>query len=178
MQAGPDIREPWSAPDWAVARALLLEYAAALGADLGFQGFAEELKRLPQQYGPPRGAFLMARLDGRPVGCVGLRPFDAARREVKRLYVAAPARGVGIGRALTVAIVVRARSLGYRQLVLDTLDTMGSAQALYRSLGFRPVTAYRFNPLPGAAYFGLDLSSSSSDAGLGYPPADAARRNE
>jgi putative acetyltransferase len=157
MRPDPELLEPASAADWTVARALLVEYAAGLGVDLCFQGFAEELERLPVEYGPPRGALLLARLAGHPVGCVALRPFDAGRGEVKRLYVAAAARRLGVGRALAAAIVARARGLGYRQLLLDTLDTMLAAQALYRSLGFRPTAAYRFNPLPGAAYFELDL---------------------
>ncbi|HXQ64415.1 MAG TPA: GNAT family N-acetyltransferase [Steroidobacteraceae bacterium] len=178
MPRGLQITVPLSAPEWAGARALLLDYAAALGIDLCFQGFAGELERLPAEYGPPDGAFLLAQLDGQPVDCIALRPFDAGRGEVKRLYVADSVRGRGIGRALAVAIIGRARALSYRQLVLDTLESMVSAQALYRSLGFRPVAAYRFNPLPGVAYLGLELAPGPVDDGPRPPRADAAGSNE
>jgi putative acetyltransferase len=126
--------EPASAADWEQACALLRDYAGALDVDVYAEGFADELLRLPIQYGAPHGAFLVAMLGGRPVGCVALRAFDDDRGEVKRLYVTPAARGLGLGRALAAAIIDRARDLGYRRLVLDTLVTMGSAQALYLGL--------------------------------------------
>lgn len=56
------------------ARALFVQYAASLPFDLAFQGFADELARLPGDYAPPQGRLLVARLDGHSVGCVALRP--------------------------------------------------------------------------------------------------------
>jgi GNAT superfamily N-acetyltransferase len=157
MPAAAEIGEPSSAPEWAVARVLLREYAATPGVGLCLQDFAGELERLPEEYGPPGGTFLLARLDGRPVGCAALRRLDADRGELKRFYVAPPARRLGIGRALAAAIIAHARVVGYKQLVLDTLDTMPAARALYHSLGFRPTGAYRPDPLPGADCFALNL---------------------
>lgn len=151
------LEAPAGATDWAAARALIEEYAGSLGVDLRFQGLERELGALPDEYGPPGGAFLIARDAGQALGCVGLRRRDAGGGELKRLYVVPHARGRGIGQKLAAAMIGRARTLGYARLYLDTLASMTAARALYDSLGFRPVAPYRFNPLPGASYFALEL---------------------
>ena len=149
--------EPQDEDDWRRARRLVEDYAAALGVDLSFQDFDRELEHLSVEYAPPGGCFLLAE-DGRwPRGCVGLRRFADGEGEVKRLYVAPSARGRGVGRALVQAIVAQGRRLGYSRLLLDTLPFMTSAKSLYRSVGFRPIPAYRINPIPGTAYLALDL---------------------
>jgi len=141
----------------AISRALFDEYAESLEVDLCFQGFDRELAELPGAYAPPAGRLLLALVDGEPAGCVALRPLDDGDCELKRLYVRAGHRGLGLGRRLTAEALAAARELGYRRIRLDTLPSMAAAQALYRSLGFRETEAYTANPVPGATFMTLEL---------------------
>ena len=157
--ASAALRPAVSADDLARARALFEEYAAWLAVDLCFQSFAEELDTLPGKYAPPLGGLYLAGPPGDAFGCVALRPFDSGVGEVKRLYVQPRARGTGTGRRLAARIVDDARAIGYRRLVLDTLERMGEARALYESLGFRRRDAYYVNPMADAVYYELDLAA-------------------
>lgn len=138
----------------AVAR-LFREYQIALGVDLRFQGFDEELATLPGAYAPPGGEILIARAGRANAGVIALRPLAGAADscEMKRLYVRPAFRASQLGRRLAEAILDEARRIGYRRIVLDTLADMNAAQALYRSLGFAEIEPYYPNPLPGTRYF-------------------------
>jgi ribosomal protein S18 acetylase RimI-like enzyme len=144
-------------PEAADVRPLLEEYAASLSFDLAFQDFASELSTLPGEYAPPEGALLLARVDGEPGGCVALRRIDGSTGELKRLFVRPSCRGLGLGRLLATEAIELARSRGYSALRLDTTPEMAAARALYRSLGFREIAAYRSNPVQGASFLELDL---------------------
>jgi len=143
--------------DLADVRALFREYADALGVDLGFQGFEAELAGLPGDYAPPRGRLLIAWEGSRALGCAALRPLGPDVCEAKRLYVRPEARGTGLGRQLTDALIAEARAIGYGRLRLDTLPGMTQAIALYRSLGFRVIAPYRYNPIEGTLFLEKDL---------------------
>jgi N-acetylglutamate synthase-like GNAT family acetyltransferase len=149
------------ADDVPAIRRLFEAYAASIGVDLCFQGFADELASLPGAYQPPRGALLVALHDAEAIGCVALRPLpdegEHTVGEVKRLYVSPRARGAHAGRALMDALLERARMLGYDTLKLDTLATMARARSLYAVLGFRECAPYYRNPLPGVTYMSLTL---------------------
>jgi putative acetyltransferase len=141
----------------AAVRELFVEYQQWLGVDLSFQAFAEELASLPGGYGPPTGRLLLGIHGEAYAGCVGLRAWDSNDCEMKRLYVRPAFRGLGVGRRLVAEIIAQAAAIGYKRMCLDTLPNMAAAQELYRSLGFREIAAYRFNPVPGTRYMELDL---------------------
>ena len=170
MSAAPPIRLASGDADVAIARALFVEYAHAIGIDLFFQSFDEELATLPGKYAPPEGRLFLAGPPGDAFGCIALRPLAARDPatwsdagfvppvgEVKRLYVQPRARGTGAGHALASAVVDAARSIGYRTLCLDTLEWMSEARALYAKLGFRTCGKYYDNPLTDAVYYSLQL---------------------
>ena len=152
---------PRTAEDFAAVRDIFREYADTLGVDLCFQQFDAELAGLPGEYAEPRGALLMAVVDGELAGCCALRPLDTAdypnAAEMKRLYVRKAFRGFGLGRQLAEAILDVARQAGYACVLLDTLDDMEAARALYVELGFEEIPPYYHNPIPGAHYLKVDL---------------------
>jgi GNAT superfamily N-acetyltransferase len=94
---------------------------------------------------PPRGAFLVARLDGSPVGCGAVRKLDAVTAEIKRMWVDPDVRGHGVGRSLLAALEQAARDLGCHVVRLDTSAHLAAALALYRSGGYRDIPAYNDN---------------------------------
>lgn len=155
------LRSPVSAADIAAVRDIFREYADTLGIDLDFQDFESELASLPGDYAEPRGALLLAEVEGAIAGCCALRPLDNAdypnASEMKRLYVRRAFRGFGLGRELAEAMLDRARQAGYACVLLDTLDDMESARALYTDLGFEEIPPYYHNPIAGAHYLKVDI---------------------
>ena len=95
---------------------------------------------------PPHGWFFLARLDGRPIGCGGLARLSAEAGEVKRVWTAPDARGLGVARRLVAAIEAQAREAGLSTLKLDTNRALKEAQALYRKLGYVETARYNDNP--------------------------------
>lgn len=152
---------PRSTDELDTVREIFREYAQGLGVDLCFQSFDHELASLPGEYASPRGALLLARVDGDVAGCCALRPLDSAdypnAAEMKRLYVRKAFRGFGLGRSLAEAVLDAARQAGYASVLLDTLDDMEAARALYVELGFEEIPPYYHNPIPGAHYLKVDL---------------------
>jgi putative acetyltransferase len=150
-------------------RKLFLEYAKSLDFELCFQDFDKELDELPGEYAEPHGMLLLAESDsvasapradtrsrrlrpGKTAGCVALRKIDREACEMKRLYVKPEFRGKKIGLLLAKKIIEEAKKIGYRKMRLDTTPQMKKAIELYKSLGFKEIKPYRFNPIEGAIY--------------------------
>lgn len=95
---------------------------------------------------PPAGLFLVASLHGKPVGCGALKFHGAAAAEIKRMWVAPDARGLGLGRRLLATLEERAAGSGARCARLETNGALTEAIALYRSAGYREVPAFNDEP--------------------------------
>ena len=151
------------APDLADTIVLFNAYAASLGFDLAFQDFDAEVAGMPGKYAPPSGELLLARNEaGVAVGCVGVRPLAsnvAASMicEMKRLYVSPEGRGSGVGKTLASSVIAAAERLGYGEMRLDTLPSMGAALGMYRRFGFQEISAYYETPLEGTHFLALKL---------------------
>lgn len=138
-------------------RELCREYQISIGISLDFQNFEKEMESLPGAYQPPKGRLYLATTEEMPAACIALRDFGSNQCEMKRLYVRPQFRGQGLGKVLANRVIADAREIGYRSMLLDTLSTMTMALQLYRSLGFKEILPYRFNPIEGAHYMSLDL---------------------
>jgi len=134
------------------AKTLFEEYQLELGIDLCFQGFQEELAKLPGKYGPPGGALLLVYEGDLPVACGAIRDLGDGYAELKRLYVRPAYRGVGLGKRITHALQDRARAFGYLILRLDTLRRLEPALTMYKSLGFEETAPYNENPEEDIVY--------------------------
>ena len=142
-------------------RQFFRNYAAWLGVDLDYQNFGDEMASLPGAYVAPAGRLFFAEFEGRPAGCVGIRPSSDGVCEMKRLYVEPELRGNGIGRQLALAAIKAAKALGYRKVMMDTLPAMRIAVKLYRELGFKEAPAYYPTPVEGTLFLALDLENWS-----------------
>lgn len=146
--------EPFDSPvALALTAEVQLEYVARYGG--------EDVTVLRvEEFAPPRGLFLVVRLDGVPVACGGWRRgdgsggaggsgVDADDAEIKRMYVQPGVRGVGLARRLLAGIEDSARTAGCRRAVLETGDRQPEAVALYESSGYTPIPGfgvYRCHP--------------------------------
>lgn len=137
-------------------REIFLEYAKSLKVDLDFQNFEHELATLPGDYVDPRGALILALVNDCVAGCCAMRAIDSSDYpnacEMKRLFVRPAFRKLGLGRQLAESLLDCARQAGYACVLLDTLDDMESARALYEDLGFEEIPPYYHNPVAGAHY--------------------------
>jgi DNA-binding MarR family transcriptional regulator/GNAT superfamily N-acetyltransferase len=125
------------------AQLCLHEYFVELGQrfDTGFDP-ALAIPSLLHDLRPPAGVFLVATLQAEPVGCGALKFHGAEPTELRRMWVARSARGLGIGRRLLAELESRAAANGARVLRLNTNKALTEALSLYRSAGYREVDAF------------------------------------
>ena len=133
-------------------RSYAAEFADSIAEALCFQGFEAGIASLPGRYASPSGCLLLAMAGDSPAGCVAMRDLGGGDCEMKRLYVAPEFRGRGVGRLLVEQVIQRARQVGYRRMVLDTVPEMAGAIALYRSFGFVETSPYWECPVERTIY--------------------------
>lgn len=141
--------------DARVAQQLVAEALADLAQRYGGEGDGTPVH--PAQFALPQGIFLVAFLNGTPVGCGGWRSHgDDA--EIKRMYTAPHARGRGVARAVLQALEDSARAAGRRRTILEAGSRQPEAISLYESRGYRKIPNFGFyQDAPGAVSFGLKL---------------------
>jgi GNAT superfamily N-acetyltransferase len=148
-----------------------------LDSTIGRQLVSELLVDLARRYGgpdpdepspldlaPPRGCFLVAWLDGEPIGCGGVRYHALGVGELKRMYTRPIARRRGVARLLVTELEQRARALGYDRLVLETGTKQPEAIALYESSGYSLIEPYGlYKDAPESRCFGKDFGDAAEE---------------
>jgi DNA-binding MarR family transcriptional regulator/GNAT superfamily N-acetyltransferase len=129
------------------ARHCVREYAAELGRRFpgGFDPARSRQVR-DEELRPPAGVVLLATLQAEPVGCGSLRFHHGGWAEIKRLWVAPSARGLGVGRRLLAELEARAADGSCSAVRLDTNASLVEAIAMYRSTGYREVPPFNDEP--------------------------------
>jgi GNAT superfamily N-acetyltransferase len=126
-----------------------LELQRAYFADIAarYPGWSPDLipSADPAEVAAPVGAWIVVYLDGRPVGCGGLKRLDDRSGELKRIYLSAAARGRGLGARLLQELEDSARALGYERTRLDTGDRQPEALGLFRAAGYEQIADYNDN---------------------------------
>ena len=132
--------------DTPAAQGLLSDFVATIKAH--YPDFDPDIgpSATPEDFSAPHGAFFVAYLGGQPVGCCGVKFIDEHVAEIKRLWVAPPGRGSGLGRRLLQACEARAAEMGASIARLDTGERQLEALALFTSNGYRPIDDYNGNP--------------------------------
>lgn len=100
----------------------------------------------PSDVTPPKGWFVVARLDGRPVGCGALKRLDDATGEIKRVWIAADARGMRLASRIMDRLEAVAAGAGFAKVSLDTNRTLVEARAMYLKRGYVEIAPYNDNP--------------------------------
>ena len=134
-------------PDSPDARFCLNAYFRELAARFegGFDAETDDSAHVGDMI-PPSGLFVIARLDGEAVGCGGLKRVDKATGEIKRVWTAPSARGLGVARRMLRTLEAAAREKRLKTLRLDTNRALTEAHALYRSEGYQEIARFNDNP--------------------------------
>jgi DNA-binding MarR family transcriptional regulator/GNAT superfamily N-acetyltransferase len=146
-------------PSGEEARWCVAQYFAELGErfEEGFDA-GETAPADAEELVPPRGVFLVARLDGRAVGCGAVKTWVAPSEDgpgiadIKRRWVAPEVRGLGVGRRMLEALEGEARALGFGVARLETNRALAEALGIYRSQGYAPIEPYSGDPYADFAF--------------------------
>jgi pimeloyl-ACP methyl ester carboxylesterase/GNAT superfamily N-acetyltransferase len=140
--------EPYEGP---AGKVLVADYVAEIRAM--YPDWTPDVppRLMPEDVEPPNGRWLVAYHDSQPVGCAGLKRLDPATAEIKRVYVAPEARGLGIARALLARLESIAREVGYTTVRMDTGARQPASVSLFAKVGYEQIADYNGNPV--AAYW-------------------------
>lgn len=182
LRAAAAVVEPVD-PRSADARTCLEAYLGEL--DRRFEGGfdpALSVSADPDELLPPHGVFVIARIDGEAVGCGALKSQARGSGEIKRMWVAPSARGLGIAQRLLDALEASAAGMGLTTLRLDTNRSLAEARALYLRNGYREIGRYNDNPYADH-WFEKRLRRAQQDAaaergGLAGPRQRRARSRQ
>jgi DNA-binding MarR family transcriptional regulator/GNAT superfamily N-acetyltransferase len=135
-------------PTSADAQRCLRAYFAELQRRAPERGFdpSDGATAEPHEVRPPNGAFLVAYLRGEAIGCGAVKHHAGDATDIKRMWVAESARGLGVGRRLLAALEDLAREHGSTAARLETNDVLVEAIAMYRSVGYTEVPAFNDEP--------------------------------
>ena len=131
-------REELSAP---VVQRLIAALNAELEARYPEEG-ANFFRLDPEEVAEGRGAFLVAYLANKPVGCGAVRTIESGVAEIKRMYVDPAVRGRRVGRQIVDALEAQARQLGAKRIVLETGPRQPDAITMYAHAGFSEIPLY------------------------------------
>ena len=134
-------------PEGETGRGMLAAYAAAIVERYPDWSPAQSPTADPAEISPPTGCFLVAYADGEPVGCGAFKRLDDEACEVKRVYVAPHARGLGLARTILAALEDAAREAGYSVARLDTGARLEGAVELFRTSGYADIQDYNGNEM-------------------------------
>jgi DNA-binding MarR family transcriptional regulator/GNAT superfamily N-acetyltransferase len=138
-----DVERPASPAAQFCLRAYFAELDARFEA--GFDP-GRSLPADPAELTEPAGLLLVARLRGEPIGCGALKLHDADPAEIKRMWVAPSARGLGVGRRILSELETQARRRRVSALRLETNRSLQEARGLYRSAGYAEVDPFNAEP--------------------------------
>lgn len=127
-------------PHSPIATELIRALSAELGGRYGDDGGASSFN--PADVEVPGGAFVVARLNGLPVGCGAFRPMFPGVAEVKRMFVIPAARGQGVAGQILATLEALARQAGYSRVRLETGLRQPEAIRLYQKAGYHPIPNY------------------------------------
>jgi GNAT superfamily N-acetyltransferase len=143
------------------ARTAMSSYFAELNVRFptGFDA-GDALTADPVAFQAPHGAFVIVRDGAGAIGCGGIQRIDPTTGEIKRMWIHADSRGIGLGRRLLNHLEFVAAQLGYSRVVLDTNAALTVAIAMYERAGYDAIERYNDNPY-AQRWFGKDLSAPS-----------------
>lgn len=100
----------------------------------------EDLQDVASAYAPPDHRFMVALWSGEVVASGGITRLSDHDCELRRLYVLADHRRVGIASSLVAELLSFVRERGYRRILIERRPEMQYSEQEYARFGLKPVT--------------------------------------